>query len=137
MHTVRPPNVRSTPVGYDPDPIVALSYTSVAVAPFTDGDLTDLLFAARRFNAQMGVTGKLLVLEDEVTGRVVRFLQWLEGTSPAVAAVYARIERDPRHRITEVLRRGAVPRRRYAEWDMAVGRTTDDRAYAEAVGLVA
>lgn len=127
----------STPVGHDPDPLVALSYVSFAVAPFFDRDMTDLLFAARRFNAQVGVTGNLLVLEDAVTGRVVQFVQWIEGTAPAVEGVYERIRRDPRHRVIEVLRRGAVAGRRYAEWDMAFGRTTDERAYAAAVGLAA
>ena len=129
--------VHAEPVGYSPGPLHALSYVSTPTVPFDDRDLTDLLFAARRVNAHYGVTGKLLVLEDEVSGHVVRFLQWVEGSDAAIEAVYERIEADPRHRVTEVLHHGPIERRRFGEWDMAFGRTSDERAYEEAVAEAA
>ena len=112
------------PVGYERETIYAVTYSSEAVGEFSDRDVTELLFAARRFNAQHGVTGRLLVLEDEKTRRVTRFVQWLEGPEVSVQAVMKRVQADPRHRKIEVLVHGPAQQRRYAEWDMAFGRTS-------------
>lgn len=105
-------------VGYTPDPLIAIAYTSVPRVPFSDRDLSALLFAARRWNARAGVTGRLVVLEDDE--RVVRFLQWIEGPAPAMRACFERIEADNRHGDIEVRFRGDVPVRRYPGWDMAI-----------------
>lgn len=119
-----------------PEPLVGFAYISVAVAPFADRDIQDLLLAARRTNAHYSVTGWLLVLEGIASGRVAKFFQWVEGSEPAVQVVQERIERDPRHQIVETLYRGPIDARRYAGWDMAIGRTDDERLYIEAVANV-
>ena len=104
-------------VGHTPEPLHAVAYVSTPAVPFTDRELNDLLLVARARNAADGVTGKLVVLEDG--GRVTRFAQWIEGPRSALEAVVGRILADERHTAIDVRRRGPVPRRRFAGWDMA------------------
>lgn len=105
-------------VGHEPDPLHALAYLSTPTAPFSDRDLSDLLLAARRWNAAHAVTGKLVVLERD--GRVVRFAQWIEGPRTALEACVRRIFEDDRHGDFDVRRRGPAERRRFPGWDMAI-----------------
>ena len=116
-------------VGHAADPLHALAYLSTPAEPFSDRDLSDLLLAARRWNAAHGVTGKLVVLEDD--DRVVRFAQWIEGPRSALEACVRRIVEDPRHDEIDVRRRGPVEVRRFPGWDMAIqpaSTATFDRA---------
>ena len=105
-------------VGHDPDPLHAVAYLSTPTAPFSDRDLSDLLLASRHWNAANGLTGKLIVLEDE-TG-IVRFAQWIEGPREALDACMARIAADPRHAGVEIRRQGPADSRRFPGWDMAI-----------------
>ena len=105
-------------VGHDPDPLHAVAYLSTPTVPFSDRDLSDLLLAARHWNASHSVTGKLIVLEDE-TG-IVRFAQWIEGPRAALEACLHRIVSDARHGDIDVRRRGPAPSRRFPGWDMAI-----------------
>ena len=105
-------------VGRAPDPLYAVAYVSTPLLPFSDRDLSDLLLSARRWNAEHGVTGKLVVLEE---GReVVRFAQWIEGPRAALEACVERILGDDRHGAFDVRRRGPVDGRRFPGWDMAI-----------------
>ena len=121
-------------VGHDPEPVHALAYLSTPTVPFTDRDLSDLLLSARRWNAEHGVTGKLLVLEDE-DGAVVRFAQWIEGSPGQLAACLERIRGDDRHVPEGVHEHGEVPGRRFPGWDMAFESYDPDRFAVEAAGL--
>lgn len=123
-------------VGLTPDPLAALVYTSVPTGPLHERDLTDLLFGARRFNATVEVTGRLLVLEHALSGQAVRFLQWIEGTAAAVDVVFARIEADPRHTQIQVIRRGPIAQRSFPEWEMALGRTWEAAEFDVAVAAL-
>ena len=121
-------------VGLDPEPVHALAYLSTPAVPFSDRDLSDLLLAARTWNAEHGVTGKLLVLEDEA-GAVVQFAQWLEGPPAALAACLDRIRADRRHRTREVRAHGVVAGRRFPGWDMAF-EAYDPAAFGPAAGAL-
>ena len=105
-------------VGHEPEPVHALAYVSTPAVPFTDRDLSDLLLSARSWNAEHGVTGKLLVLED-ADGALVQFAQWIEGPPDQLAACLDRIRADERHRVHDVHDHGEVAGRRFPGWDMA------------------
>ena len=105
-------------VGHEVDPLHGLAYVSTPTEPFSDRDLSDLLLAARRWNAAHAVTGKLVVLEEG--DRTVRFAQWIEGPRAELEACVRRIVADPRHGDIDVRRRGPVEARRFPDWDMAI-----------------
>lgn len=129
------PPAEAEVVGLDPEPLVALAYVSAPAVPFSDRDLVDLLFAARRWNAHYGITGRLVALEAD--GQVSRFYQWIEGPEAALASCFARIEADARHRDIEVRFRGPVDARRFPGWDMGIQKadaSTFDAEMASAPG---
>jgi hypothetical protein len=89
-----------------------LVYTSIANREFSAADLKKLLLRARVRNKEAGVTG-VLVFHDGT------FLQALEGEKRAVIDIFARIEKDPRHRDVSVLHRGPGQEQRiFGDWAM-------------------
>jgi hypothetical protein len=74
--------------------------------------LAAILATARRCNAELDVTGALLL-------RGGRFAQALEGPSAAVQAVFDRIAADPRHAEVTVTEDGPVAARAFPAWSMA------------------
>ena len=123
-------------VGLTPDPVHALAYLSTPSVPFSDRDLSDLLLSARRWNAEHGITGKLMVLEND-NGEVVQFAQWIEGAAAHLEACLDRIQADGRHVTGEIHQHGEVPGRRFPGWDMAFEAYDPDRFGAEAESLTA
>ncbi|HET9073733.1 MAG TPA: BLUF domain-containing protein [Solirubrobacteraceae bacterium] len=91
--------------------MITIVYTSRAVAPMSDAQLTGLLEAARGRNAAHGVTGMLLYAYES-------FMQQLEGDDAAVNAIYASIAADPRHTELRLLSRRPIRTRRYDRWAM-------------------
>jgi hypothetical protein len=98
--------------------ISQLIYTSDATDGLTDADLTDILEAARRNNAQLGLTGMLLF------GRG-HFIQVLEGADHAVEAMMARIGSDSRTAHVRRLMSRQVESREFADWSMGFHRLSD------------
>jgi hypothetical protein len=86
-------------------------YISTARDGFDEAALDGILRSSRRNNAAVGVTGLLVV-----GGR--RFLQVLEGPEDAVASVFERISRDPRHFAVVRLSRKTIETRTFGEWAM-------------------
>ncbi len=90
-------------------------YTSVLTADADSRDdvLRDIERTSQRNNAQVGVTGALLVAGHRV-------VQLLEGDEGCVREILARIEADDRH--AEVQRLAEVPEaaRSFAQWSMGV-----------------
>lgn len=86
-------------------------YSSAAVAPFSDRELTELLAVARVNNGRLGVTGMLLYHQGS-------FLQALEGDEQAVEGLYAKIGKDKRHRRVVALLRRQVSARYFDQWQM-------------------
>ena len=70
--------------------------------------LLELLAVARRNNPRAGVTGQLLYKDGN-------FMQLIEGDEAAVRALFARIERDPRHGGVIVLLDHVVPEREFSD----------------------
>ena len=86
-------------------------YSSAAVAPFSDSELTQLLAAARVNNGRLGVTGMLLYHEGS-------FLQALEGEPSNLETLYAKIAKDKRHHRMVALLRREVDARHFDQWQM-------------------
>lgn len=91
--------------------VIRIVYTSTATVAFADKDLRTLLSRARERNAAVGVTGMLLHHNGA-------FLQVLEGAPDAVDLVFARINRDPRHRNVVLLDRRDADERSFPDWSM-------------------
>ena len=87
-------------------------YASKSVVPLPL-DIKDILAASRRNNPPAGITGALCFIDGT-------YLQYLEGEPAALAALYQKIEADPRHREARVLARGSVSERLFADWSMAL-----------------
>jgi Sensors of blue-light using FAD len=86
-------------------------YSSAAVVPFSEVELTKLLAVARVNNEHIDVTGMLLYHEGS-------FLQVLEGRERDLEALYEKISHDDRHhRIVTLLRR-TVTERHFGAWRM-------------------
>jgi hypothetical protein len=88
-----------------------LVYQSSAITPFSEAELQTLLRQSRAWNEAHGLTGVLLYCEGEI-------LQVLEGPTAEVLGIFARIERDYRHRGVTKLADGPIARRSFADWFM-------------------
>ncbi|MDB6178565.1 BLUF domain-containing protein [Paracoccus sp. Z330] len=86
-------------------------YRSSAAPEIGTEDLTQILTAARRRNALVGLTG-CLHYEDGL------FFQWLEGSDNELRPVVDAIMHDPRHHSILVLEQGALGTRRFRDWSM-------------------
>ncbi|HEX2876769.1 MAG TPA: BLUF domain-containing protein [Polyangiaceae bacterium] len=86
-------------------------YSSAAVAPFSELQLTDLLRAARINNGLLGVTGILLYHEGS-------FLQALEGDERVLTSLVEKIGKDKRHHRLVTLLRRQVDARHFEQWQM-------------------
>ena len=64
--------------------------------------LGEIFSAARSSNKALGVTGALLITDDD-------FVQTLEGPEPVVRELYTKIYKDKRHEHLEVLESGMSP----------------------------
>ena len=74
-------------------------------------DMDNILAAAKRNNAQMGVSGALFF-------NGVRFLQILEGARADVESIVTRVSADTRHVAMEVISVEDVDRRAFPDWTM-------------------
>jgi hypothetical protein len=91
--------------------LVHCVYASAASSDFGTAELAELLAQARENNAQLGLTGMLLHAEGS-------FFQVLEGPMAVVDALYAKIERDPRHTQVTLVIREPIPKRSFDGWTM-------------------
>jgi hypothetical protein len=105
--------------------VFQLVYRSVAKAPLSERELTELLLCSRRNNETRGVTGLLLHGDG-------RFLQVIEGEAGTVLMLYDTIARDPRHEHIQVVAAERIGERCFAEWTMGFA----DVVRAEVPGLI-
>lgn len=83
-----------------------------------NADLPDILLQSRRNNAREGITGALCFLKGV-------YMQYLEGPTAAVEALWQKIEVDDRHHMPKLLERCLVTERLFEDWKMAVVRSDD------------
>ena len=95
-------------------PLTTVTYASVcALKPKITATAVETLVArARSWNAANDITGALLF-----TG--THFVQVLEGRAGAVDTLLLKLHADDRHDGLIVTNRAALPRRRFAGWDLA------------------
>ena len=94
-------------------PIFRLTYLSQPARALTDADFDYIESKSIAANHDRDVTG-LLIVKDQ------RILQILEGREAAVRALYAKIEADPRHRITRLVSAVEDDERCLLTWSMVV-----------------
>ena len=88
-----------------------LIYVSSAVRPFLPYELVDLLSKSRTYNTEVGITGMLLYKDGN-------FMQVIEGEEEAVLTLYAKIQRDTRHKGLLILLQGPLAERQFPDWSM-------------------
>jgi hypothetical protein len=98
----------------DSGPVFRLIYRSHSRVAATERkyQLGEIFSVARSTNKRKGVTGALLITDDE-------FVQALEGPEPVVRELYAHIYKDKRHEQVDLLESGDVPGRVFGRWAMA------------------
>jgi hypothetical protein len=98
----------------DPGPVFRLIYRSRSRIGAADRkyQLGEIFSVARSSNKKLGVTGALLITDDE-------FVQALEGPEPMVRELYTKINKDKRHEHVELLESGDVSGRVFGRWAMA------------------
>lgn len=92
-------------------PLTTLTYSSRAVTPLTERDLTRLESDASARNRAEKLTG-LFVYDDG------HFFQWLEGPVEGLTRVWDSVRRDPRHTDIRVSHIQPTPARVFGEWSM-------------------
>jgi hypothetical protein len=92
-------------------------YSSAAVVPFSENELTELLARARKNNERLSVSGMLLYHDGS-------FLQVLEGEASILAALFAAISSDKRHHRVVALLNREVDERHFGEWRMGFAAMT-------------
>ncbi len=92
-----------------------------------DGEISQILGAARANNSKQNITGALLFNSGF-------FAQVLEGPQSSIERVFERIQQDPRHGEVTVLESGAAGERSFPEWSMAHVRLPSE---SEATGIAA
>lgn len=98
----------------DSGPVFRLIYHSRSRLSATERkyQLGEIFSVARSTNKKIGVTGALLITDDE-------FVQALEGPEPVVRELYAKIYKDKRHEHVDLLESGDVLERVFGKWAMA------------------
>jgi Sensors of blue-light using FAD len=91
--------------------LVRLIYASELISPLAKNALQQILAAAERNNAQLGITGYLCVSPQYA-------LQCLEGPREAVNRLYNAIAADTRHKNVTLLRYAEPWRRLFPGWHM-------------------
>ena len=92
-------------------PVKQIVYVSAARRDLDENEFARILTTARRRNAENGVTGMLLTIDQG-------FLQVLKGPADAVDETFARIARDPRHISVRKLYDATTIHRNFSGWFM-------------------
>jgi hypothetical protein len=93
--------------------LIQLTYASRTANILGLGDVKDILQSSLRNNAAAGVTGALCLTNGI-------FLQQLEGDRAAVNQLYHRIQKDSRHKDTQILDFSEIASRRFGTWSMGL-----------------
>ncbi len=87
-------------------------YVSHSTAPLPL-ELKEILAVSRKNNPLLGISGAMCFIDGV-------YLQFLEGESVAVDALYRKIETDPRHTNVKMLVHEQIDQREYPKWSMAL-----------------
>lgn len=93
--------------------LIQLTYASRTAHILGPGDVKDILQSSLRNNAAVGITGALCLTNGI-------FLQQLEGDRTAVNQLYHRIQKDIRHKDSQILDFSDITSRRFGSWSMGL-----------------
>jgi hypothetical protein len=99
-----------------------LLYRSKATSTLGSLHLFNMLIEARKKNAFLQISGHLLYSKEV-------FVQCIEGPAASIEALWQSIQRDTRHYDIELLERGPLETRRFADWTMAFSSTPSLNRY--------
>ena len=108
--------------------LFAVGYVSIPTSPLSSEGVQRLLQEAQARNEADGITGQLILVESDPSGRagppgrIIRYVQWIEGPPAAVQRCAVRISQDTRHTAFRLAYLGPVAERRYADWSMSIER---------------
>ena len=91
--------------------MTSLIYKSVKTNNFSDWELSELLYRARNFNDEQGITGMLVSTKNY-------FAQYIEGEAAKIEMLFEKIKNDNRHESIVLLKREFIKRRLFENWDM-------------------
>lgn len=97
--------------------MMLIGYFSTAAATQDAVTVHKILVEARVTNQRMGVTGLLVAGSN-------RYLQVIEGPSPAVECLYDSIRKDRRHCAVAMFAKRKIETRSFGAWSMAFRRPT-------------
>lgn len=101
----------------DKSDLVLLGFASAATRHLSERDIYTLLQTARSNNMRAGITGVLLLADDQ-------FFQLLEGHRPVVDRLFERIRADPRHRHVSKVVEETIAKRTFGGWTMGCASLT-------------
>jgi hypothetical protein len=105
---------RYTELGID---MLQLIYTSKEAHPMRAYDIAKILSQSRHHNERVQITGYLIYHQGH-------FLQVIEGNKDAIKALYARIEKDVRHKNVKLIYCLPILARAFENWSMGYVDTT-------------
>ncbi len=105
-----------------------LLYRSEQAYEMDTSDLMKLLFDARTFNRENGITGLLLHHSGQ-------FMQLLEGEQHQVQRLYRKIAEDARHRDVVIEVDAPVDRRLFPQWQMGYAEAPEMDGHPALVGV--
>ncbi len=105
-----------------------LLYRSVESYEMDAADLLKLLFDARAYNREHGITGLLLHHDGN-------FMQVLEGPRPQVLGLYQQISADPRHHRVVLELSESTSERLFPDWQMGFADVPNIRGRAVLSGI--
>ena len=113
---VRP---RATEVGQAVYRLIYHSRATEAALEVMEASLDEIREESTRRNAELGVTGMLMVQDGW-------FLGALEGAKETVQQIYGAVSTDPRHSTPEVLQSRFVAQRQFPGWSICCGLFAQD-----------
>ena len=96
-----------------------LVYTSKRKPDCSDAEIDKILGACKKNNPQQNITGVLLYTDK-------MFVQYLEGDSRKILALYDSIKKDDRHERSVLISYGPLNERAFPNWHMGAKTLSED-----------
>jgi hypothetical protein len=92
--------------------LAQLVYVSSRKSTCSDQEIEKILSACQKNNPHAEATGVLLYSKD-------KFIQYLEGDSKQLLALFDKIKQDPRHEQVKMISYGPIQEKAFPSWHMA------------------
>lgn len=102
--------------------LAQLVYVSSRKDKCTDQEIEKILEACKKNNPKLDITGVLLYSDE-------KFIQYLEGDSKEILALYDKIKEDDRHERSMVISYAPIQEKSFPSWHMANKKVENDINY--------